>query len=129
VELDDVVEEGLGDGERCVRVAQGNEVRHLGEPVDDGEDHRLAADLRKSLDEVHGNVTPDGLRDVQRLKKTGRVQVLCFVALAHPAAAHELAHHPGGLWIVGGAQADERLLCSLMARAMRRLEQLRPEGA
>jgi hypothetical protein len=34
MELDDVVEERLADGERCVQMTQGHEVGHLGELID-----------------------------------------------------------------------------------------------
>jgi hypothetical protein len=58
MELDDVVEEGLGDGERRVRMTQGHEVGHLGEPIHHRENHGFASHLWKPLDKVHGDVAP-----------------------------------------------------------------------
>jgi len=60
VESDDVVEESLGDGEGRVRVAQGNEVDHLGETIHHHDHDRLAADLGEPLHEVHRDVAPHG---------------------------------------------------------------------
>jgi hypothetical protein len=45
VQANDAVEERPGDGRRCVRVAQREEVGVLREPVDDREDHRFARHL------------------------------------------------------------------------------------
>jgi hypothetical protein len=39
MELDDVVEERMGDGELCVRMTQGHEVGHLGELIHHCENH------------------------------------------------------------------------------------------
>jgi hypothetical protein len=44
VEANNGVEEGTDDRHRGVQVCQQNEVGQLGEPVDHGEDHRLAVD-------------------------------------------------------------------------------------
>jgi hypothetical protein len=40
-------------------------------------------DFGKSLDEVHGYVTPDRARHDEWSKDPDRVKMLCFVALAH----------------------------------------------
>jgi hypothetical protein len=68
VEAHNVVEEGLNDGDSGVGVGKGDEVRVLGEAVDDGEHHGLAPDARKSLDEVHGDVRPYRTWNLQRLQ-------------------------------------------------------------
>jgi hypothetical protein len=93
MEFDNALKERLSNGERSVWVAQGNEVRHLGEAVDDREHNRLAADLGKSFNEIHGNVAPDRLRHIKGLEQTGGVQMISFIALAHRAAPDVLAHH------------------------------------
>jgi hypothetical protein len=59
VELDDAIEERLGDGQRGVGVTQENEVHHLGETVNDRENDGLTADLGKSFNEIRGDVAPD----------------------------------------------------------------------
>uniref|UniRef100_A0A0A8YTK9 Uncharacterized protein n=1 Tax=Arundo donax TaxID=35708 RepID=A0A0A8YTK9_ARUDO len=59
VETHDVVEERLGDRQCCVWMAEGNEVRHLGEAIHDGQYHGFATDLGKPFDEVHGDVGPN----------------------------------------------------------------------
>lgn len=57
MEAHNVIEEGASDRLRRVGVAKGAKMRHLGEPVDDGDDARLSANAWKPLDEVHGGVT------------------------------------------------------------------------
>lgn len=49
-------------GNRCCRVwvPERDEVRVIGESVNDGEDDALAMDFRQPLDEVHGNICPYG---------------------------------------------------------------------
>jgi hypothetical protein len=47
---------------------QGNEVRILGEAVDDGKNDRLPVDHREALDEVHRDVGPHLGQHVERLK-------------------------------------------------------------
>jgi hypothetical protein len=64
VEANDGVEEGTGDHHPDVRVRQQNDVGHLREPVDHGEDHQLAVDTRQPLDEVHGQIGPHRARQV-----------------------------------------------------------------
>jgi hypothetical protein len=54
----DVVEEGSSDRFSGVGVDLCDEVSHLGEAVNDGEDDRFPTDTRKALHKVHGNVTP-----------------------------------------------------------------------
>lgn len=57
---------------RCrIGMPQSNEVGKLGETIDDGEDDGLAANLRKTLDEVHRNVAPDVLWHRQGLEEAG----------------------------------------------------------
>jgi hypothetical protein len=68
VKLDNVVEEGLGDGDRGVQVAQRDEVGVLGETVHHSQDDRLAANARKTLDEVHSDVGPHRNRKLKRLQ-------------------------------------------------------------
>jgi hypothetical protein len=59
MEPDDVVKERPSHGLRGVGVTQGQEVSHLGEPIDDGQDDRLATNPRKAFHEIHGDVTPN----------------------------------------------------------------------
>jgi hypothetical protein len=68
MKLDDVVEEGFGDRRGGVGVAEGNEVRLLGEPVHHSQDDRLAVDPGKSFDEVERDVAPYTRRHRQRLQ-------------------------------------------------------------
>jgi len=67
MEAYDVVEQRLRDGESRVGVAERNEVDHLGETVHHCENNGLAADLGKTLDEVHGDVAPHGRRNLEGL--------------------------------------------------------------
>ena len=69
---DDAVEEGARDRRRCVRVAEGDDVRVLGEAVHHGEDDRLPMYLGELLDEVHGDVRPHLGRHLKRLQQTRR---------------------------------------------------------
>jgi hypothetical protein len=62
MELDDIVEECSSHGLRGAGMAQGHEVSHHGELIDDGQDDVLATDPQKTLHEVHGYVTPDMAR-------------------------------------------------------------------
>jgi hypothetical protein len=82
VQLDDSVEEGVSHGHSCVRVAEGNEVRHLRESIDHCEDDRFAMDLGQILDEVKRNVGPDHGGHLQWLQQPRRLQLLCLVLLA-----------------------------------------------
>jgi hypothetical protein len=52
MKADNVGEESLGDGLGEVRVSKQDEVGILAEPVDHGEDDRLASHAREHLDEV-----------------------------------------------------------------------------
>ena len=81
VKPDDLVEEDPGDGHGGVGVADHDEVHVLGEPVDDGEDDQFPANVRETLDEVHGYIRPHRARNVEGLQKSGRVQVFRLVAL------------------------------------------------
>ena len=85
---DDAVEECARDRRRRVRVAEGDEVRVLGEAVHHGEDDRLPMYHGEPLDEVHGDVRPHLGRNHQRLQQTCRLQGLRLVALACTAGAH-----------------------------------------
>jgi hypothetical protein len=66
---------------RCVRVIEHDEVRVLGEVVDDGQHHRLAINAGKTFHDVHRNVNPDQRRNVEELDEAGRVEVLRPVPL------------------------------------------------
>lgn len=65
MEPHDLVEEGLGDICRVVGVVEGDEVCVFGEEVDHREDLQLVTDLRESLNEIHGGVGLDGIKNVQ----------------------------------------------------------------
>ena len=69
-------------------MAERDEVRVLGEAVDHREYDRLAPDLRKALDEVHGDVRPHLGRHLQRLQQLRRLQSLRLVALTSTAGPH-----------------------------------------
>lgn len=80
-----------------VGVAEGNEVRVLGEAVDDGEDNRLALNLRKALNEIQRDIAPNKRRYRQRLEQTRRVEVFPLATLTSRALSDELANgtpHP-----------------------------------
>ena len=57
MEAHNFIEEGASNRLHRVGVAKGAKMRHLGEPVDDGDDDRLFANTWKPLDKVHGGVT------------------------------------------------------------------------
>jgi len=73
VKPDIAVKEGTGDRRHSVGVAKRDEVRVLGEAIDDSEDDRLAADPGQPLDKVHEDVSPhlgwhgQGLQQARRL--------------------------------------------------------------
>lgn len=93
MKTDDVGEESLGNGLSGVRVGERNEVGIFAEPVDHGEDDRLAPHARKCLDEVDGDVQQHTLWDWQREKEAGRLQVLRLVALARDTFANKVLYH------------------------------------
>jgi hypothetical protein len=90
MEADNLPKEGRNDGCGSVGVAHRDEVHVFGEPIDHGQDNRFPARLRESLDEVHGYVLPHRSGNVERLKDTGRVEVLSLMALANRAPANEV---------------------------------------
>jgi hypothetical protein len=75
---------------RRVPVAEQDEVRGLREAVNDSEQHRVAVDAQESLNDVHAEVSPNCRGQLKRPKETSWLQVLCLVALAHQARAHEV---------------------------------------
>jgi hypothetical protein len=85
VEVNNGVEEGSRDRGHSVRMGQRNEVCHLGEQVNDREEHRLVIDMRQALDEVRGQAGPHHAGQVQGLKEAGRLQLLHLVVLADAA--------------------------------------------
>ena len=126
---DNVVEERLGDRDGGVGMSKRDEVGVLGEAIDDGEDDGLAADPRKALDEIHSDVSPHRVRNVERLEEPRRVQVLRLVVLTSSAALDELPYLARRVWVVERRpQANESLLCALMAGAMRLVKERRPQG-
>ncbi|XP_021309766.1 uncharacterized protein LOC8080735 isoform X3 [Sorghum bicolor] len=94
VQPHDVGEESLGHCLGRVWVRQGQEVGVLAEAVDDRQDDGLALDTRQRLDEVHGDVRPNTLRNRKGQQQARRVQLLRLVALAHRTRADEVLHHP-----------------------------------
>jgi hypothetical protein len=62
MKADNVGEESLSDGLGGVRVSKRDEVGIFAEPVNHGEDDRLAPHARDRLDEVDGDVRPHALR-------------------------------------------------------------------
>jgi hypothetical protein len=93
MKTDDVSEESLGDGLGGVRVSERDEVGIFAEPVDHGEDDRLAPHARERLNEVNGDVWPHTLRYWQREKEVGRMQVLQLVALARDTLANKVLYY------------------------------------
>jgi hypothetical protein len=75
VQAHDLIEEDAGHRHRRVWATQGDEVGVLGEAVDDGEDEGLATHSREALNEVHGDVGPNGIRHRQWLEQAGGMQV------------------------------------------------------
>jgi hypothetical protein len=69
MELNDVVEEDLGDGDGGVQVAQREEVGVLGEMVDHGQDHELSTDAREEPHKVHCDVGPHRTRQLEGLQE------------------------------------------------------------
>jgi hypothetical protein len=92
MQANDAIEERPGDGGRCVRVPQQEEVGVLRETVDDREDHRFARHLGQALDEVDGDVRPHLGGNVQRLQEPYRSPRLRLVALAGAAGADPILH-------------------------------------
>lgn len=88
------LKEGTGDRRRRVWVAEGDEVRVLGERVDNGEDDEFPVDLGEALDEVHRDVCPHLGRYHERLQETRRLQGGGLVALACDARAHKVSAQP-----------------------------------
>jgi len=108
-------------------MAERDEVRVFGEPIDHRQHYRFAAHLWKPLNEVHCDVLPDRRGNGQGLKKTRRVEMLRLVALTS-AAEDEVAHQLVGVRAVEqGAKTVERLLDPLVAHAMGRRQDVRPE--
>ena len=125
---DDAVEEGAGYRRRGVGVAERNEVCVLSEAADDGENDRLAADLRQPFNEIHGDIRPYLGRYLQRLKQTGGLQGCSLVALASSASTHPILDHRPITWnIKVQAKAVQCLLDPFMAGTMGELNGLVPE--
>ena len=125
METYDAVKESVGDQSRRVRVAEGDEVRVLGEPVDNGEDDGLSVDLGKALDEVHRDIRPHLGRNVERLKKACRLESRCLVALEHDACTNKVVDKPavaGNVEVL--SQAHEGLLDTLVAGSMSQHDRL-----
>jgi hypothetical protein len=100
-------------------VAEGDEVRILGEAVDDSKDHRLPMDLREALDEVHGDVGPHLGRHLKQLEQTSRLRGWRLVALARDAGTNVVLDECSITQDVEFlAQAVKSLLDLLMASRM-----------
>ena len=70
-------------------MTQGDEMSHLGEAVNDGQDDRLATDPREPFHKVHGDVAPNLRWHRQGLEKTSWVEMFGIIALTHSAATNE----------------------------------------
>jgi hypothetical protein len=81
-------------GNQChdVGVADGDEVRHLGKPVNHREGHELAIDAREALHEVHRDISPHDGWHIEGLEKAGRVKVFALILLACHARPDTLPH-------------------------------------
>jgi len=97
-----VVEEHARDGHGGVGMPERNEVRVLGEMVDDRQYDGLAAHPREAFHEIHRYVRPDAVWNVQGLQQPGRMEVLRLVALAHLAGFDEVPHETIGVRVVEG---------------------------
>ena len=64
----------------------------LREAIHHRQNHRLAVHLWKTLDEVHGDISPHLGQDVQGLKQADRLSGRRLVSLAHVAGADEVMH-------------------------------------
>jgi hypothetical protein len=93
MKMDDVGEESLGDELGGVHVSEWDEVGIFAEPVDHGEDDRLAPHARERLDEVDGDIRPHTLRYWQRKKEAGRMQVLRLVVLARDTLSNKVLYY------------------------------------
>jgi len=101
----------------------------LRKPINHCENDAVAVDLGKTLHKVHGDVSPNLGRHVERLEETGGVERLRLVPLTGGARADEVAHH--GAVVVDGevaAQPLQRALHTFVPRRVSELEDLR-QGA
>ena len=89
---DDVLEESSSHRLCGVGVTQGDEMSHLGEAVNDGQDDRLATDPREPFHEVHGDVAPNLRWHRQGLEKTSWVEMFGIIALTQ--RSHERRSGP-----------------------------------
>lgn len=87
-----MVEEGMGDQCQTVGVAEDNKVHVLGEAVNHSQDNRLAAHIEKAFNEVHRNVSLEGVAYVQCLQQACGMEVFGFVVLADRAPLHKVPH-------------------------------------
>ena len=125
MEADDAVEERAGDGRCRVGVAERDEVRVLGETIDDRQDHRFAGHLGQALDEVDGDIRPHLVRYFQRLQQSCRRLRLRLVALAGAAGAHPVLYeHTIARNVEVGAQAMKGFLDTLVLSGVREEEGL-----
>ena len=103
MEGDDAVQEQLGKLLRRDGGDGGNEVAHLGEAVDHGEDCVVAAIGGKRCDEVHADVRPALLGYGQGLEQASWKLVAWFVSLASRTGADVLAGDGGDVGPVEAA--------------------------
>jgi hypothetical protein len=57
----------------------------LQEAVHQRQDHQLAVDFGKTLNQIHGDFAQDGFQHEERLNKTHQVEMLYFVLLTNRA--------------------------------------------
>jgi hypothetical protein len=128
MEVHHLIKERLCHRQCYIRMMQHDEVCVFGETVDHDHNHHLATHLRKTLDKIHGSVSPNKVRNVEGLEEVGRMQAISFVLLANRAAPDEVVHH---LVIIGHedgcAEQCQCLLYSFMSCAMRQCQDLRPK--
>jgi hypothetical protein len=117
VEVDNGVEERLGDSGGGVRVVEGDEVCILGEAVDHRQDDRFATHTRESLHKIKCYVAPDAAGHDERLKQSHRMQVLGLVPLANRAALDVVADELVVAGREGGAQTLQCFLDPFMTHA------------
>jgi hypothetical protein len=90
VESNDVGEEGTRCHCRGVGMGKGNEMGVFGELIHHCENHRFTANLGETLNEIHDDINPHREWHLKELQQASRVEVLCFVPLAHHASVHEV---------------------------------------
>jgi hypothetical protein len=73
-------------------VVERNEVRMLGKAIYHCQDDTFAMNTRETFNEIHRDIRPDLLWNLQWLQQSCRVECLCLVTLADDTGAHKVLH-------------------------------------